>query len=237
MSKLVPITLAVVSAAYLISAVTLNIFTAPGTQAQETDTLGWIDSFEGDGFYNFDFKSSSAVSTNVDWPLRFIFNDNAEIDKVKDKIDGCGGDPTISPEACSSGSIQGFYYDDGAQFPYTGWDGDGGKKQANYCLYGANHIRLYANDTVDRNYNSIWGYYIFGTVHLDYEGGGTYNCTEYYSTETQETWWRNRFSSSLGWDTASSKSFYNYDAGHWDEYGGHDHYTASSGYGSFVEVP
>ncbi len=36
-----------------------------------------------DGFYNYDFLSNTASSTNVDWPITMVFYNNAEVTKVK----------------------------------------------------------------------------------------------------------------------------------------------------------
>lgn len=39
-----------------------------------------------DRVYNYDFLSTNAVRTNVDWPMGMVFCQNASIDKVKNDI-------------------------------------------------------------------------------------------------------------------------------------------------------
>jgi len=89
--------------------------------------------------------------------MRFLFRENADIDKVKNRIDGCGGDPSISPQACNSGSAKYHAFNDQG---YLQWDEDGDKKEVNSCSVGAHHMRLYANPwwvyPYDRNYNVTW---------------------------------------------------------------------------------
>lgn len=51
----------------------------------------------GDFVYNWDYRSQSNVRTNVDWGTRFVFANNATVNKVKNKIDGMNNDPSISP--------------------------------------------------------------------------------------------------------------------------------------------
>lgn len=40
-----------------------------------------ILSSDGDSFYNYDFLSQSASSSNVDWPITMLHYNNAEVDK------------------------------------------------------------------------------------------------------------------------------------------------------------
>lgn len=210
-------------------------------QAQTTSVLYFISAPEGDGFYNFDFRGYDETdNTEVDWPARFLFRQNAEIDKVKNALDGCGGDPTISPQVCNGGSAKHFIFWDAG---YSLWDDDGGKKQSNSCTSGSQHIRLYANPAnvspYDRNWNSVWGYYIFGTVHKDYEGGSGGSCTTFYSAEGEEGWWVQRILDNLGsWSQQSnSYNWFNGDAGHWDLEDGYWHWTQSNGWAGYVWVP
>jgi hypothetical protein len=211
-----------------------------GAQAQNTSTLYWLNATENDGFYNFDFKSQNASSNNVDWPMRFLFFNNAEIDKVKDALDGCHS-PYIPAQTCNNGGGENAAFNDNLILQ---WDSDGGKKQTNTCSSsGAQHMRFYANPVdvypYDRNYNTAWGYYIFAAVHKDYEGGSGGSCTTYYSAEGEEGWWVQRMLDYLpGWSQQSNSYYwYNYDGGHWDLYGGNYHWTQSNGYASYVSVP
>ncbi|MFN0093802.1 MAG: hypothetical protein ACKVVT_03360 [Dehalococcoidia bacterium] len=234
---LVPCVLAVAAATYLARAFLSGGSPSRQAVAQNTTVLAWIGAPGQDGFYNFDFKSQSATSNNVDWPMRFLFRDNANINKIKNAIDGCGGDPTISPTTCSSGGAQYHRFQD---YPNSAeWDGDGGKKQSNHCTNGAQHMRLYARSSTDKNHNSEWGYYVFASVHKDWEGGSGGSCTQYFSAEGEEGWWVLRILNNLPAWTVHSNSYWwsNPDSGHWDTYQGHQHWTESNGWAAYVWVP
>jgi hypothetical protein len=237
-----PGVIALLSLGYVVLAIVQAGSTPRSAHAQTTSVLGFLTApwMQGDGFYNFDFRSYSASSTNVDWPMRFLFRYNAEIDNVKNAIDGCGGDPSISPTTCNSGSAQHHLFNDNG---YNLWDDDGGKKQSNSCSSGAQHMRLYANpDSVwpyDRNYNDTWGFYIFASVHKDFEGGSGGSCTTYYSAEGEEGWWVQRMLDGLpDWYQESNSYYWSNpdDSGHWDLVNGAWHWTQSNGWASYVWV-
>jgi len=236
---ILPALLSMLAAAYLTGSLFVGLGNGPSAQAQTTTSLNWVYGPNGDGFWNFDFRSESAVYNNVDWPIRFLFRQNAEIDKVKNALKGCVS-PIYFPSACSSGSENHLLFNDNG---YDQWDGDGGIKEANSCSAGAQHMRLYANPAnvypYDRNWNSTWGYYLMASVHKDYEGGSTYSCTTYYSAEGEEGWWIQRIQNNLtSWSLVSNgQNWINADAGHWDTVGGKLHWTQSNGYGSYVWVP
>jgi hypothetical protein len=111
-----------------------------------------------DSFYNYDFLSKEATSTNVDWPVSMLFYNNAEIDKVKNIYFGL----TI------------FAYpmyellNDGAGWV---WDEDRGTKGVVWSGYLGSyvylHMRVYAPYPQDYMYNTYWKYYILGTTHYD----------------------------------------------------------------------
>ncbi len=52
--------------------------------------LAQVSAGSGDWWYNYDFNSRSVYAANVDWPIRYLFVGYAEVDNVKDRIDGCG---------------------------------------------------------------------------------------------------------------------------------------------------
>lgn len=63
-------------------------------------------SVSSDTIYTWDFDSASASSTNVDWAVRFIFKSNAEIDYVKDRLDGVANFDASASFPASSSSRQ-----------------------------------------------------------------------------------------------------------------------------------
>jgi hypothetical protein len=111
-----------------------------------------------DAFRNYDFLSQTVSSTNVDWPVNFLFYNNAEVDKVKDAM-----------RFSFAGSRMNGRINDGSGFV---WDQDGGRKNYLCPIIGdAYHYRLYA-DGDDRLYNAAWGYYVIGTSHIDHNECG-----------------------------------------------------------------
>jgi hypothetical protein len=115
-----------------------------------------------DSFRNYDFTERTISRTKVDWPVDFLFYNNAEIDRVKDKMSG------FMPH---TGSTQYARVNNGAGGV---WDEDKGIKDSR-CpnpVVGENqrayHLRLYAPPSTDRLYNRKWGYYIIGTSHIDH---------------------------------------------------------------------
>ena len=94
----------------------------------------------GDSVWNWDFRSGNAASTNVDWGMRFIFAENAEIDKVKDRLDGHRGDLAIDPPLSSQGGWKYAWVDDSTErggsnprMTRTKWDTDRGIVQYDNC--------------------------------------------------------------------------------------------------------
>ena len=118
-----------------------------------------------DRFRNYDFlcgnDSKCVAYNNVDWAIDFLFTNNAEIDKVKRGIGYC----------CVGSPMYGRLHGG----PETGtfvFDSDRGVKDS-WCPIGDGyHLRLYA-DADDRLYNTSWGYWVFGSAHIDHaECGG-----------------------------------------------------------------
>lgn len=231
---------AVAAGAYLVLGFAQLASSAQPAHANTTTTLTWITAPGSDGFWNFDFRNTSVNANDVDWPLRFLFRQNAEIDKVKDALGGCAS-PIYLPFVCvTSGSQNHLQFNDNG---YLQWDEDGGIKQGNTCAaVGSQHMRIYANPAnvfpYDRNMNGTWGYYVFASVHKDYEGGSGGFCTQYFSAEGEEGWWIQRMLDNLPWTQQSnSYNWVNADAGHWDLVGGHWHWTQSNGLAGYVFVP
>jgi hypothetical protein len=113
-----------------------------------------------DSFRNYDFDSRRVSRNNVDWPVNFLFWNNAEIDKVKHAF------RVVFPHR---GSTKYGRLDDG---PGPEWDEDGGVKTIR-CSNPAQgrdsyHFRLYARPNYDRMYNRVWGFYDFATSHIDH---------------------------------------------------------------------
>jgi hypothetical protein len=114
-----------------------------------------------DSFRNYDFKSKRVARNNVDWAVDFVFYNNAEIDRVKNAMDG------FLPH---TGSTMYGRLNDGAA---SVWDEDKGLKDKKCPIKGdAHHIRYYAPPERDRMYNRKWGYYIIGTAHIDHNECG-----------------------------------------------------------------
>lgn len=139
---------------------------AAGTLATPTFSHGATASnlallaFSGsDRIYNYDFNSQSLSSGNVDWTANMMFDDNAEIDKVKN---------LLQPEFDNTGNVK---YADLRDYPDNyAWDSDRGiKNPAGGCPDNI-HMRLYA-DGDDRMYNLSDGFYVFGTTHKDINEG------------------------------------------------------------------
>ena len=177
----------------------------------------------GDSFWNYDFNSQRVSSTNVDWAMSMLFYNNAEIDKVKDFYHSGfphGGGPMYAR------------LDDGGG--WWVWDGDGGIKSAACPSFGdppALHLRLYA-DSDDRLYNTLWGYYVLGSTHMDKE--------ECWTTRQfgWSEWIEGTFAAyarSHGWGTVYDDWLYwaNWEPTHWEG----NHYWDNDGMASTVYVP
>ena len=117
-----------------------------------------ILAIEEDHFYNYDFETQRAVSTNADWPVTMLFYGNAEVDKVKNMFFGY-----LIFAAWMHAEL-----DDGQGWA---WDKDRGTKSSWYseelgrAVYL--HMRLYAPNPPDYMDNASWGHYVLGTTHYD----------------------------------------------------------------------
>lgn len=126
-------------------------------------------------------------SREVDWPVTFIFRNDASINKVKqglgssalgsDKLDSSGSKMFLSLSDSLNQALQ--YGDHGSVEQHRWWDEDGGVKEVKcsglpQTRSVTNHIRLYADSRGstpgtrdDRLYNPYWGFYVLGTTHKD----------------------------------------------------------------------
>ena len=174
-----------------------NLFLAVSPAEANTapsGTLRWLQMGHGDSVYNWDFKNkNSRGSNNVDWGMRYLFHDNAEVDYIKDRMDGVMTDPRIRPTVGNVGSLKHAYIFDGPDHNGSSWDSDGGIKNNPWCNWNLGHMRLYAND--GQSYNRDLGYYVVASVHQDYEG---WHCTnKYRSREVDEQFWYDRIDDNL----------------------------------------
>jgi hypothetical protein len=118
-------------------------------------------------FYNYDFDSQSAVSTNVDWPVDMIFWGNASISKVYNKIGWTwGGSDEYMLLNTGSGAI---------------WVSAAGRKDT---LCTDTHYRLYA-PAAGYFTDPVLGHYVIATMHLDKNACG--GSPTYGWSETAET--------------------------------------------------
>lgn len=229
-------TIAAAASAYLASGVLRLAFDAPSAEAHQASNFTSIQ-YLNDYWNNYDGDDSS----NADWPLRFVFYGNAEVDLIKDRLDGCGGDPTISPGICNDTVVSsenfgtGDNIDNGGQGSWVGYDTDKGLKETVGCNWYY-HFRVYARSDTDHNYNPDYGFYVFMTVHQDYETAWP-GCqpNRYRSYESTENAFLSRAQSVAGWVTHSNLSYqYNYQPNaEWSP----NSYVESNGYVSYVYVP
>jgi hypothetical protein len=201
-TRLTAVGAALIAAAFLLLSAIENV---PSVSANSVPSgTGYASlSVSSDTIYNWDFDSSSPSSTSVDWGVRFIFKSNAAIDYIKNRLDGVGSDPYISPYLDDNGGQKYAYVDDGPEggidFVY---DNDSGIKEGPSCDVGWDwgHMRLYVRTSSDSNYNIQWGYYVIATNHRDFENGA---CSpQYHSYESDESDWNGRLNavvSSHGW--------------------------------------
>lgn len=130
---------------------------AAPAHAGSTSTLRVIDMGYGDYIYNYDFNDTTVSSSQVDWAVSLIFTKNASINTAKGSV----SDVYLAVGGSKNGRINA-----GAGWV---WDSDGGRKTASCSGSGGqtDHFRLYA-DGDDRMYNPRYGYYVIGTIHVDY---------------------------------------------------------------------
>lgn len=119
-----------------------------------------ILSIRNDRFWNFDYEGRSGTGDcNIDWPVNFLFYNNAAKLKVKNRMSFVG--------YTNEGSQMWGRLDDSAGMD---WNPDNGKKNEGFpeCIVqDAEHFRVYAVYTDNQMYNVDWGYYVLGTSHID----------------------------------------------------------------------
>ncbi len=116
-----------------------------------------------DKVYNYDFLSTTASSSNVDWPVGMVFCQNANIDKVKNNIYW-----GLAPFATAMKSRMSD--NNGATYI---WDTDQGTKvgywySSSLATYTYLHLRLYAPNPPDYLTSTVGlGKWVAGTAHYD----------------------------------------------------------------------
>lgn len=111
-----------------------------------------------DRFLNFDFSTTTASRTKVDWAIDLLFFGNANINKVKKKL---------NPWLPSHGGPMYARVNDGTGWV---WDTDSGIK-TQLCPAAnqtAAHMRIYAPPSTDTFWNRSWGYYVIASSHFDH---------------------------------------------------------------------
>ena len=193
----------------------------PSTASAWTTSHLSVVNVGGDLIYNYDFETTSASSSNVDWPVTMMFTGNADINKVKNLYWG---------QTALGFNMYGRL-SDGAGWV---WDNDRGTKSlGSYCTC---HMRLYA-DSDDRMYNLTWGYFVIGTSHYDYREAFTdqfFGYSEYAATELSN----HAVGHSGVWFVEwNSINMYNYEPGRWEYSGGTPrHYWQNDGYTTQVQL-
>lgn len=122
--------------------------------------------------------------------------------------------------------------DNGGQGSWVGYDTDSGQKTAVGCSWYY-HMRVYARSDTDQNYNPDYGFYVFMTVHQDYETVWPGCPDKYRSYESHESHfiWR---AQQVGWSTSANLS-YQYNAETFREWAPNS-WVESNGYVSYIYV-
>ena len=145
-------------------AVAALILTSDSQPAQGHCSGGALDIREpgNDKFYNFDFNSQNVDGCNVDWPINFVFTNDATVDRVKQRMEPVGYDN-------EGGGMWGRLNNGNP----SNWEWNFDKGRKNYtlpdCLVGdIEHFRVYAADG-NRMFNMNWGFYVVATSHIDHD--------------------------------------------------------------------
>jgi hypothetical protein len=123
---------------------------------------------EEDEFKNWDYKTQNLDNCNVDWPVNFLFWNDASTTKVKNLMEPVGYDNTGDT-----------FYTKISDNPLFGWQWDSDQGRKNYtlpdCIAGEmEHFRLYgAYGGQTSMYNMTWGHYVLGTSHIDHHECGS----------------------------------------------------------------
>ncbi len=189
---------------YLVASV-VSLFVSVATANANTAPEGsyHLISIDGaDSVNNWDYDSTENVGDDtVDWGMRFLFaGDVVNVDYVKNRLDGEGDDPTITPELDSFGFGKFAWLDDGQEQTDSNWDMDWGIKNYPGCTWNSGHMRVYAQSGEDHNYGPTLGNYVIASIHVDQErfGASWMLChTQYKSYEIYEWIWRYRIRDNL----------------------------------------
>ena len=113
--------------------------------------------FGEDRLYRHDFHSRTLGNGNVDWGVSFLFTNNAEVDKVKDKPN--------EPRWC--GGRKEARFRDSSSYE---WDPSGDKGIKTNCTFVGDvyHLRVYGDEN-DKMWSPTYKYWVFGTVHIDHD--------------------------------------------------------------------
>jgi len=204
-----------------LSVVLVAVAFLAGTARAHTATSLAIISVNADQIRNYDFLSQTVSASNVDWAVDLVFSNNATINTVKNGLNGTYG----AGASCASG-MYGRLNDTGTWV----WDTDQGRKTI-CCPISADsyHYRIYA-DSDDQMYNTTWGYYVFGTTHIDHNECGANPWSG--QSESAEVYLRNHAPS--GWTVSANNYWWgNYEPLRVD---GSD-YWSNDGYATKVRVP
>ena len=205
----------------------------------------------GDYTYNWDFNDDYETrrSDRVYWGMRFIFAGSVvDVDCIKDRIDGKGNDPSITPELSGGRSAKYSFMGDGPEQTGSNWDKDNSIKKYRLCDWNSGHMRIYAHSNEDHNYDASLGNYVIASVHADLE----YRLWDWYpficdkkfrSREIEEQAWRDRITDSLisapyNWTIGQSINWGNPSGPAAEEIdiGGAKHRYQSDGIGTLISV-
>jgi hypothetical protein len=183
--------------------------------------LYWI-ACGGKKWINYDFRSKSISTTNVDWPIMIIFYGNATVNKVKNIYGGI----TIASTMYAA-------YDIGIG---TQWDSDRGTKMT--VTFGGPdgsdndtlHLRLYAPSTDYFDGDGGWGHYVIASTHFDFNPPWDTICG--YSEDAEHM--AVQIAANQGYTVYYDYTYiYNYESFRNEN----NHYWQSDGYASLVYVP
>jgi hypothetical protein len=110
-----------------------------------------------DRFWTYDFESTRALASNVDWPVTIVFWGHASVSKVKAALRSSLPIYGIDEWACVSDQRH------RKRHAFT-WVSDTGVKTLNFTK--ALHMRLYADGDGFLT-NATWGDYVIATTHHD----------------------------------------------------------------------
>lgn len=207
--------------------------------AHPTGGYGWIV-LDDDFYLNYDHKSQSATSGNIDWPLNLVWFDSANRSQVKSIANSIYGSEGLGQYMLMQLSEW------GGSSP--AWDTDWGRKRFN--CYGpgdstynswTEHARMYTWGYTEFSWSPQYGSYVVGTSHLDYRDGpgavfGQCPNTSHGWDEIGEDWFVYTYST-FGYDVWSDCcNAYNGNYPHGDVIGGVNHHRDGNGHFSIIRI-